>query len=492
MKKIISIAGFTMLLNFAFAQIPQKTHVQMAKDTSLANSLYLLEMWGERPSEIRQFATLSHKILSQHFKADFDALSKDREFDAHTRKYGMLLLGGPMLGNITSTSATIWVRTARPAKVEVAVILGNSEKIFGPVNSSTSTDLSAVVKLDGLSPGTTYSYRVLIDGQAMPGQTFIRTLPAKGSQDPIRIAFGTCFHRWGLGNKTQARTIVERNPHALLLGGDIAVQDRRGHLGLHRFDYLMRDLFPAWQLLASAVPVYATWDDHDYFDDDLAGIPTGFTNEDQDGVWQVFRKSWNNPSYGFGENGKGVFFRTRIGPADVIMLDNRYFRSGEKGSFLGEQQMEWLKNQLLDCKGPFIILSCGTMWSDYVSKGKDSWGQWDPEGREQIFRLIEEHKIGGVLLISGDRHGARGFRIPRPSGFSFYEFEPGSLGGRSGPPAINPEWETQLFGFDNEYAFGEFTFNTSLPDPEVTFRLVHEEGRILYELTLKRSQLTPK
>lgn len=39
-------------------------------------------------------------------------------------------------------------------------------------------------------------------------------------------------------------------------------------------------------------------------------------------------------------------------------------------------------------------------------------------------------------MISGDRHGTRGFRIPRPSGFNFYEFEAGSLGGRTGPDEL--------------------------------------------------------
>jgi alkaline phosphatase D len=105
---------------------------------------------------------------------------------------------------------------------------------------------------------------------------------------------------------------------------------------------------------------------------------------------------------------------------------------------------------------------------------------------------IETNRIPGVLLISGDRHGARVFRIPRPSGFTFYEFEPASLGGRGGPAATSPEWkDVQLFGISGKYAFGEFTVDGTLSDPEVTFRLIRETGDILYELKLKRSQLTP-
>ena len=249
----------------------------------------------------------------------------------------------------------------------------------------------------------------------------------------------------------------------------------------------------------ASVPVYATWDDHDYFHNDGWGIPKGFVDKDRQGVWEVFRRAWNNPSYGLNDESRGVFLRTRVGSCDVIMLDNRYFRmarakdsTGAPGNFLGPRQMEWLKTQLLDCKGPFILLSCGTMWGDSVSNGKDSWGQFDPEGREQIFTLIEKHRIPGVLLLSGDRHGARVFRIPRSSGFNFYEFEPASLGGRGdGPPATNPKWDTQLFGTSGQYAFGEFSVDATLPDPEAVFRLVHESGDILYELKLTRSQLTP-
>ena len=159
----------------------------------------------------------------------------------------------------------------------------------------------------------------------------------------------------------------------------------------------------------------------------------------------------------------------------------------------GDGQMQWLEAQLLDCRGPFIILSCGTMWSDYVSAGKDSWGRWDPKGRERIFKLIEKNRIGGVLLISGDRHGARGFTIPRPSGFKFYEFEAASLGGRRGPPVTKPEWTEQFYGIAGEYAFGEFTIDATTADPEVAFRLIRvSDGGTIHEMKLKRSQLTPR
>ncbi len=453
----------------------------------------LLMYYGIREGFDVEVYQRAYEILSVKRDASFAGLSENEAFQSLCERKGIKILGGPVLGNISTEGASIWTRTVKPAEVMIKVFHDREVKIFGPERSSVDHGLATFLTVTGLDPGTTYPYELWVDGEkaSIPENASIETLPDASGKTETRIVFGSCFHRWGLGNRKQVNAILRRDPDAMLLLGDIAVQDRNDHLGMHRADYLARDFYAAWSKLAASVPIYATWDDHDYFDNDKAGIPEGYTKEDKESVREIFKNAWNNPAYGFGEQGKGIFFRTRIGPADVIQLDERYFRTGKEGSFLGEKQMKWLKEQLPDCRGPFIILGCGTMWSDFVSNGKDSWGRYDPGGRESIFRLIEENNIRGVLLISGDRHGARGFHIVRPSGFSFYEFETGSLGGRSGPPARKEEWDTQLFGVTGRYAFGEFTFKTGIADPEVIFRLIDENGLEIYAITLKQSQLTP-
>jgi alkaline phosphatase D len=500
-QRVIGVSA-TAILPFQAAQVlaankdKKKTKEKRAKEKKdeLAENLKLLNQWGQQPASVQQVYSTIFKVLAANPNATYADVAADPEVQRVCRANGVDHLGGPMLGTVSPQGVRVWVRTLTPAKVEVQVTTAGGTKAFGPVASTATTDLSAIVPVTGLEPSTTYPYRVLVDGKPIdiPAHAAITTAPSESTCGKVRIAFGTCPHRWGLGNQKQWTLIRQRKPVAMLLGGDIAVQDRNNHLGLHRADYLLRDFFPAWRDFSAAIPVYATWDDHDYFNNDRWGIPKGYTLRDKECVCDVFKRAWNNPSYGFGDERRGVFLRTRIGPCDVIMTDERYFRTGEKGSFLGDEQMAWLEQQLLDCKGPFIILSNGTMWSDYVSNGKDSWGVWDPEGRERIFKLIEKHRIGGVLLISGDRHGARGFRIPRPSGFNFYEFEAGSLGGRTGPPPTRPEWDTQFYGISGKYAFGEFTIDATIPDPEVTFRLIQEDGTIIHELKLTRSQLTPK
>lgn len=434
----------------------------------------------------------ARREFQEHPLARFPDLPAIREV---AERHGLVLLGGPMLGALSHDSARVWVRTVKPAPVVVAVAMPGGERRFGPVASTVESDFTAVVCVTGLQPGTRYPYRVLVDGQTvpMPGGAAISTAPEPEAKGRTAIAFGADFHKTGLWDRRLLDQIRTRGNAALLLLGDLATLERQNRAGLSRADYLLRDLSAAWREVAAAVPVYATWDDHDYYSNDASGIPTGATAAERANIRTVWKQAWNNPAAGFEEGGQGIFFHTKIGPCDVIMLDTRYFRTipGQTDSFLGAEQMRWLAGELEACTGPFIILTSGTMWSDAVSDGKDSWGKWDVAGRERIFSLIEERGIGGVLLLSGDRHGARVMRIPRPSGFTFYEFELGSLGAHKGPPAMGKQPENQPFGLTGRAAFGEFTFDTTGIDPAVTMRVVDQDGQIQFQLSLTRRQMTP-
>jgi len=488
--RVIILMLFLLSSSLMYAQhYGEKSHPMNKKTPNIE----ILEYWGKTSKSDKEIYNAAFAVLSADPNANFMDLLANQAFQSLCKKYDKKLLGGPMLGNIATDRISIWLRTVKPAKVEVAVKGNNYSRRVGPVHTTRTSDFTAIIPIVGLQASTNYEYSIYLDDELidLPVETIFKTAPDEDNSTKTRIAFGSCTHRWGLGNEQLFQQIKSRDPDAMLLLGDIAVQDRNDHFGMHRADYLARDFQPAWQNFVSTVPAYTSWDDHDYFDNDKAGIPNGFIKKDKVQIREIFQQSWNNPSYGLEHEKEGIFFRSRIGQVDIIMTDNRYFREHKPGSFLGHEQMNWLKEQLLDCEGPFIILSCGSMWSDFVSNGKDSWGTNDPEGREEIFRLIEENNIGGVVLISGDRHGARGFTIPRKSGFSFYEFEAASLGARVGPATTKPEWNTQLYGIDGKFAFGEFTVDTSIPDPELTFRLIEENGTTLYQITLKRSELMP-
>ena len=492
-KYLFIFIVITALNNNCFSQITDTISVRHnvtlkeAHTGSLEIDTMLLNSYKIVPSHIRQFY-LDARNIFQKSETDFT----NKQIIEAALNNELNLMGGPMLGDLKPDGVSIWFRPSNKTPLTINVIETGSKKeqIF-VLNPDLAGEVQRVI-VNGLSPKTEYNYRVLSKGTVVKKGTFI-TAPTNDDKSRVRLAFGSGFHKIGLHNPNLIHTITKRNPHAMILLGDIAVDDRENNLSMHRSDYLLRDLSRPWQELAANTVIYASWDDHDYLNNDLSGIPEGFTEKNREELRSLWRTNWNNPP----NDVDGIYFNTRIGQVDIIMLDTRSCRKiqdrGKYASYLGVEQLEWLKNTLRKSNAPFKVISSGTMWSDYISNGKDSWGTWDALAREEIFDLIEKENISGVLLISGDRHGARGFTIPRKSGFKFHEFQVASLGGVPGPGAMAQDQTNQLFGYQGKglKAFGEFTFDTKDTKPQVTFRLIDEIGNILEEYTLPYEKLTP-
>lgn len=488
---LLSVFGFNINCLYANSDTIPPRHEVTLREAHIGNleiDTKLLDSYGLLQENIRQFYLDSRAV----FSANSDAGFTHPQIIEAARKHDILLMGGPMLGKLREDGVSIWLRPSisKPLVVKVTTSGGDFEKSF--VKNSVEPGMEQRIELDGLTPDTKYNYAVYAGDQNSAEGSFT-TASSPGKKGVFRIAFGSCFHKIGLHNPNLIHQILKSEPRAMMLLGDIAVDDRENQINMHRADYLLRDVSNAWSRLAKNIPLYSSWDDHDYFNNDLGGIPEGFTAADREAVRKVWHENWNNPE---NEN-PGIYFSTRIGPVEVIMPDTRSFREnerrGEYGAYLGKEQLVWLKQTLKNSEAPFKIISSGTMWSDYITPGKDSWGTWDTEAREELFSFIEAEKISGVLLVSGDRHGARGFAIPRPSGFSFYEFQVATLGGVPGPVAMAEDAASQLFGYlgTDTIAFGEFSFDTTGENPLVVFRLIDEYGKVLEEHTLPYSKLTP-
>lgn len=474
------LIGVASVVSFAAADETSKTKRAVSSEAvslgdahkgTLEIDLKMLNQFLVQPQEMQDFYTACRAALAGG--------KPDEEMAAISRKFKRLKLGGPMLGDITESSVAIWLYLPEPANVRASVIpeAGGPAKSF----SANTTNRLLSVPCDGLMPDTAYTYEVMDSSKNLLGKGRFVTAPAKRSETSFRLAFGSDFHKIGLHRPELMRLIQERGNRALLLIGDLAVDDRGNDVALIKADYLLRDLSPFWQQLAANVPIYAAWDDHDYFGDDKSGaFSAGRKPIEVEKLRQIWKEQWNNPERTAAR--AGIYFQTRIGPVHYIALDSRSCRvndqRGKLNSFLGETQMTWLKQQLRESTAPYILVSCGTMWQDHITAGKDTWGTWDTQGREELFQVIDQKKEAKVILLSGDRHGARGFVIPRPGNRKIYEFEAGTLGGVPGPEAYGPDRTDQLFGYPgkNTWAFGEFTFETVGGQPQVTFRLINETG----------------
>jgi len=408
------------------------------------------------------------------------------------------LVHGPMIGDVSDTSASVWVRTAKESTVQVICRPARASiptEIRSTVaKTSPETDYTAVLRIEGLRPDTFYLYDVLIDERQVapltPPQQF-QTFPPRGTASRFDIVFGG-----GAGyvpaHERMWNTIFDRQPRALLLLGDNVYIDDPESLLMQRYTYYRRQSRPEFRRLIARTPVFTIWDDHDFGTNDCWGGPLidrPFWKKDYS--WTTFRQNWPNPSFGGGQKQPGCWYTFSMADVDFIMLDCRYYRTNPKleaPSMLGPVQLDWLKRTLAASHGTFKVLCSSVPW-DFRTKGKsrDTWNGFQTE-REKIFHFIEEQRTEGVVLMSADRHRSDAWRIERPNGYDFYEFNSSRLTNQHVHPTM--EKAGALFSYNAKQSFGLVTFDTTVPNPTVTYRVVTIDGETVHTLEVHRSQLT--
>jgi alkaline phosphatase D len=414
------------------------------------------------------------------------------------------LLHGPMLGAVTPTSARFWVRTRAASTLEVRVSSRGDflrPDAVGVGQSREASDHVGVVEVTGLKPRTRYRYQLYIDGRPTPrpGEWEFSTFPASDASDPIRIAFGGCARYWP-DHELVWDTIRIRRPDAFMILGDnvyLDIPDRTGPF--HDYTYDQRQARPEFRRLVAGVPVYAIWDDHDAGIDDIFLGPYPDKPRWKVDHLELFQRNWNNPTQGAAPERPGVWHSFRAGPVECFLLDGRYYRENflqPRPTMLGPVQKQWLFRALRESTAPFKLLVSPVAWADdaKVDKGpsgeklynRDSWYGYREE-REEVFNFITEQRIGGVILISSDRHRNDVRLHRRERGYPMIEVTSGWLtnsvgAGRSG--------ET-VFDYTAGPAFGMFSVDAGASELVGRLEIINLRGESVFRRDLKLSELQP-
>jgi len=410
-------------------------------------------------------------------------------FQAYAKGKVSPLVHGPMVGSVTDTSARFWVRTADEADIRIACTpaAGGAEPRVGAGRTRKADDYTAVVEVTGLAPSTRYRYTVAVDGQAMLAEpASFRTFPKAGLPAKFQIVFGG-----GAGYTPQHEymwnTIRKVDPLALLMMGDNVYIDTPKVPATQRYCYYRRQSRPEWRRLVATTGVFAIYDDHDFFDNDCVPGPDIDKPPYKRDVWRVFTQNWANPSYGGGEKQPGCWYAFSIGDVDIFMLDCRFYRTRDSNppTMLGPVQKQWLKQALAESKGTFRILASSVPWAYGTKPGSNDPWQGYKEERKELFSYLAEKKIGGVVLISADRHRSDLWKIERPDGYPLYEFSSSRLTNIH----THGIMKGSLYGYNETCSFGLLEFDTTAADPTVTYKIVTIDGKVVHTFTLKRSQL---
>jgi alkaline phosphatase D len=391
------------------------------------------------------------------------------------------LTSGPMLGHVTSRTASLWLQAdgQAEARVEYWPELESAARAISPsLPLEQARDYSGVVQLTDLRPGTRYRFAVFLDGvHVLEGEHLrFRTPPAwkwRGPPPDITVYMGSCAYLndpawdrpgppYGGGEEifdsiAAAAAANPRTSLMLWLGDNLYFRaaDLESPWAMNA-RYRATRAHPALQGLLRAVPHYAVWDDHDFGPND-ANRSFVFKEDSA----RLFRHYWAHPGYGLPET-PGVFTTFSVGDADFFLLDDRSYRAsdktvepdnevgwwqtfkewvigsnevtrllgrhyagsgpqwlGENKTLFGPAQLDWLKQALINSRASFkIVVSGSQLFND--ANTFEGWQNFRSE-REAFVEWLERQKIEGLVFLSGDRHHTELIQRTRKEAYPLYE-----------------------------------------------------------------------
>ncbi|MDX2252441.1 MAG: alkaline phosphatase D family protein [Nitrospira sp.] len=417
-----------------------------------------------------------------------------------------LLPQGIGVGDVSATSALLWVRTDGPATVQVEwatpAMWDMASKLataMAPVprtaelTSTADTDYTLSIPLAGLTPATRYRYHVLIarDGKT-PHSSKLRlaargewtTLPDVGTSAPVTFAWSA-----DLGGQGRCRQGPEGYPifdvmqrqnldFFLFLGDTIYSDDScpappnepgADFVATTLDEYRARHRYQrgaaALRRFLESVPVYVTWDDHEVRND-FSGpfdprMPAGR---------QALREYW--PISTHADEPHRLYRSVRYGAdLELFILDTRQYRSrdtdldGPVKTMLGAAQLKWLLDGLgnstaiwrvIATSVPLSVPKGGAGYSDGWAAGPNAPG-FERE-RQVLVDAIVQRRMKNVVFLGGDVHyvQANAYDPNRDGTIDFHEFVAGPLSARPGrqTPASDTLHPTRLVNEGGYQNFG--------------------------------------
>jgi alkaline phosphatase D len=392
---------------------------------------------------------------------------------ACTSCYASPLTHGPMIGAVHPDAAHIWLRSDATREVKIHVYETGGATVSQSTYTLAENDYAHTFRFDALVPDTRYSYRIEIEDFISQDYSF-KTGPENRAPVKYSFSFGSCAK---VEDQSIFSEIAKTNPDLFLFIGDNHYANSN-QLNTLRWFYRWSLERPERLALAQTVPTIAIWDDHDFTGNNSNGYAMG-----KNKALRVFKEYWANPGYGLPET-PGVFFNYRYGDTEFFMLDDRYYR-GLDGTMLGQTQTNWLLTQLASSTAVFKFLVIGSQWTSFGSA--DSWAAF-PQAAEALYSEIENRRISGVVLISGDIHRSE-FRAIVRTGSSAYDLPELTSSPLANSNSSCRSDSEQRDCVDEGNYFIAVDVDTTESDPRLDARIIHGDGTTKASWSIRASEL---
>lgn len=414
---------------------------------------------------------------------------------------------GLQSGDVSSSSGMIWARADRSSRMMVEWATSDDFSHASKVQAldvTELTDFSGKLSLDGLPSDQDIFYKVqfvdLADmttaGEAMVG-TF-RTAPMSKRDVSFVWSGDTAGQGWGIdvdrGGMKTYNTMTGHKPDFFIHSGDtvyadgpivaekempgggvwksVAIEEKAKvaeTLNEFRAQYKYNMMDEHVRNFNAQVPMYVQWDDHEVTNNWYPGEM--LVSDDRYKVksssllaaraTQAFHEM--NPIRPNASEPYRVYRKVSYGPLlDIFMIDMRTYRGKNSTnnqterngdtSFLGREQIDWLKREMLASKATWKIVASDMPIGLVVGDGKTDFenganGDGPVLGREfdiaEVLSFINANKIENTVWLTADVHyTAAHYYDPNKAQFQdfapFWEFVSGPLhAGSFGPNKLD-------------------------------------------------------
>ena len=224
----------------------------------------------------------------------------------------------------------------------------------------------------------------------------------------MKLAVASCAKIQDINPQPVWAEIRDEKPDALLLLGDNVYLDHNNHDEPQGLVAELKQRYAAQfaesyfvallkDIRIRGGQILAIYDDHDFLGNNRYG--GDHTPALREAARNEFVRTFAPPL-----TNNDVYHLLRIGPADIVVLDERFYRQSpvtshsDRDAVLGQAQWKWLDQVVGASTATYLVIASSTTLHTF---GDESWEQY-PAAFERLVTLLRGR--AGALVLSGDVH----------------------------------------------------------------------------------------
>lgn len=226
---------------------------------------------------------------------------------------------------------------------------------------------------------------------------------------------------------------------------------------------------------------FGIWDDHDMgYDNATSDFPEKIFST------KMYKMFWPSSGYEV-QDGAGTYGTYTYEDADFFLTDVRTYKT--RYIHLGETQLTWLKEELLNSTATFKFIEIGAPVVYPWTAASQETSFFQTGERDELFDFIYENDIAGVIFLSGDKHKSY-FGAYNPTcnaTYPIYEFMCSAMSSNSSTSTYkSADLFSQIVSTNN---YGLIDITGTVGNRVCTMTAKDIDGVVLYTMDINENEL---